>query len=187
MTAASPGLALATVAPDNLTPPTETPAVDAGATQQRCVQDRHPGVLRFELDDSHRWVICQGGGGGMIMPKTIYRTIDGETWTLVAKREWGIQTPVSGVGLAPSGVATLLYFQDELDGWMGTKSAGEAIHRTRDGGITWTAVADLPSDSTVVSVSFSSPRNGTVVTAHGTVDSSTWVSNDGGEHWTKAP
>jgi photosystem II stability/assembly factor-like uncharacterized protein len=69
-----------------------------------------------------------------------------------------------------------------MKGWLGLTSPGQNLFRSTDGGVTWTAIADLPPAVPVTSITFSSALDGTVVTPAGM-----WTTTDGGAHWMQSP
>lgn len=139
--------------------------------------------VKFDLTDQMGWVVCQGGGAGMVMPKQIYRTQDGgASWSLISKRQFGTETPVAGVGLAPSATALDIIFQDDMRGWMIVGSAGAGLHRTADGGYTWDAIEELGNDLGRVLVTFTEDSDIVVRTQRGD-----WISHDDGASWSPHP
>jgi photosystem II stability/assembly factor-like uncharacterized protein len=139
--------------------------------------------VKFDLNHQVGWVACQGGGANMLMPKRVYRTENGgRTWILISKRQFGAQTPIPDVGLAPSPPVIQLIFQDGQRGWMIVGSAGPGVYRTRDGGYSWDAIEEFGNDTGAAAILF--PENGIVVvrTYRGS-----WISRDDGITWSPLP
>lgn len=142
-----------------------------------------PGIS-FALDASVKWQLCNGGAAAGSSEKFLFHTTDGgHAWTLISRTTLGNPPVEAGVGALPNGNGvTVLLFQDAAKGWMGLGSPGPNFFRSTDGGVMWTAVPELPPAVPVTSITFATPMNGTVVTATGS-----WLTTDGGLHWTMAP
>jgi hypothetical protein len=164
-------------------PTPEGPSVDPCASRQSLEGDALVQGPSFALDGADYWQLCIGGAAAGSSEKLLFRSTDGgNEWTLISRTSLGDPPPEPGVGdTLPNGnAASVLLFVDENDGWLGLTSPGQNLFRSQDGGVTWTAIADLPPAVPVNSVTFSSSTNGTVVTSE-----STWVTSDGGDTWTE--
>jgi hypothetical protein len=164
-------------------PTAEGPSVDPCASRTSLEGQPLAHDLTFSLDTRNLWQLCLGGAAAGSSEKLLFRSTDGGTqWTLISRTSLGNPPPESGVGdTLPNGNAvSVLLFVSETDGWIGLTSPGQNLWRSQDGGVTWTAIADLPPAVPVNSVTFSSSTNGTVVTS-----ASTWVTTDGGDSWTE--
>ena len=142
-----------------------------------------PGV-GYTLDPLNRWKFCNGGGAAGSSEKLLFRTATGGTaWTLVSKTTLGNPPPEPGVGALPNaGSASVLLFQNAAKGWLGLGGAGKNFFRSADGGVTWTEVTELPPAVPVTSIEFTTANDGKVITS-----TATWVTTDGGVHWTETP
>jgi hypothetical protein len=138
----------------------------------------------FTLNDDVAWQLCIGGAAAGSSEKYLYMTsVGGAGWTLLAMTTLGNPPPEPNVGELPNGnAAEVLFFIDEQDGWLGLSSPGENLHRSEDGGKTWTAVDALPPGLPVTDVEFSDAENGTLITPEGD-----WTTSDGGDTWSPAP
>lgn len=138
----------------------------------------------FTLNDNVAWQLCIGGAAAGSSEKYLYVTsVGGAGWTLLAMTTLGNPPPEPNVGELPNGnAAEILYFTDEQNGWLGLSSPGENLHRTEDGGKTWTAVDALPPGLPVTGIEFSDADNGTLTTPDGD-----WITTDGGATWSSTP
>jgi hypothetical protein len=164
-------------------PTAEGPSVDPCASRQSLEGNDLVEGPSFVLDGATFWQLCLGGAAAGSGEKLLFRSTDGgNEWMLISRTSLGNPPPEPGVSDSlPNGNAvSVLLFVDETDGWIGLTSPGQNLFRSDDGGVTWTAIEDLPPAVPVNSISFSSATNGTVVTSQ-----STWVTTDGGDTWTE--
>jgi photosystem II stability/assembly factor-like uncharacterized protein len=100
----------------------------------------------------------------------------------MSKHDYGLQTPLAGVGLAPAGTATVLAFHDQNTGWIGLGGAGYAVHQTQDGGRTWVPLEQIGRGLSIESIELVTSLEVIVHTRSGS-----WRTTDGGEQWTLSP
>jgi hypothetical protein len=164
-------------------PTAEGPSVDPCESRTSLDGNQLSHGQTFSLDGANLWQLCIGGAAAGSSEKLLFRSTDGgNAWTLISRTALGNPPPEQGVGdTLPAGNAvSVLLFVTESDGWIGLTSAGQNLFRTVDGGVTWTAIPDLPPAIPVSSIAFSNATDGSVVTSL-----STWQTQDGGDSWTE--
>ena len=172
------------------TPGTSAPAPTASAATDACALRPAIDGLNlvvgpsFELGEDV-WQLCIGGAFTGSSEKYLYRSEDGgATWELISETTPGDIMPDDDEesDLPVGNPAEVIYFVDEDNGWIGLSSPGLNLHRSQDGGETWTPIDDLPPAVPVTAIAFTDAQNGTVTTSE-----STWTTTDGGDTWVETP
>ncbi len=165
------------------------PTASSGGTEACDLRDASDGLAlvvgpSFQLGEAV-WQLCIGGAGAGSSEKYLFRSEDGgATWDLISQTTPGDIMPDDDddSDLPIGNAAEVIYFVDEDNGWIGLSSPGPNLHRSQDGGETWTAIDDLPPAVPVTSIAFTDAQNGTVTTSE-----STWTTSDGGDTWVETP
>jgi hypothetical protein len=133
---------------------------------------------------SNRWQVCAGGAAAGSSEKLLFHSSDGgANWTLISRTTLGNPPAEAGVGEMPNqGSVSVILFLDANNGWLGLQSPGVNLHHSTDGGVSWTAINDVPPAVPVTAITFTDAMHGTVTTSD-----STWTTSDGGATWTETP
>jgi photosystem II stability/assembly factor-like uncharacterized protein len=127
----------------------------------------------FFLNENLGWALTfEVEGGNSDIRSKILRTIDGgSNWEISYYRNLNV-------------ILTTIYFQDSLNGWVGSKPSG--ISFTKDGGYSWfESIIDTGAFShlPVEQIGFSSSKYGFAVGGHVDAIGAVWSTSDSGKIW----
>lgn len=134
---------------------------------------------------ARRWAVCSWSCGGGDCSKRLYESWDGgRTWNALAEHLWGPGTPTPGIGALPSGPPPTVVFMDAERAWLIESGHSPSLHRTSDGGRTWTRVTPGDPGGTRTYIREPKLRVGLSGSLFVLADGEEWQSLDGGNTWT---